>query len=286
MLDLDLIIDNGGASGLSIDDSGCSVKLDGEWIDLGRRRQGWLRRFHRAEWGLGVETGSVKALELGTWYSAYSSLIDAANAGWVTKPQALRRAESKVSQWQSARSLGVPYPRTVVTTSRDAVTATFTDEIVVKPLGTGQFISEGEVRTVFVEPMMPDDARLQALSSAPFMIQERLHASQHLRVVTVGNRLWAAALDVQVGAPADWRQCSANHSGFQELEEVPQLVRDRALLVAQDLELGYSSQDWIRTEAGESILVDVNPGGQWLFLPRKIGIAVADAIADLLLERP
>lgn len=276
-------MDDGDGSGLVIGDTGCVVNAEGESIDLDRPRAGWLRRFHRADWGLGVETGSVEALELGTWHSAYSWLIDAANVSWVTEPRALRGAESKLTQWRTARTLGVPYPRTLVTTSRSAVVAAFSGEVVVKPLGTGQFVADGDVKTVYAEPMMPDDDRLRALSSAPFIIQERLHASRHLRVVTVGDRVWAAALDVQASAPADWRQSSANHSDFKEVNDVSPIVRDGAVAVARELGLGYTSQDWIQDPDGETFLIDVNPAGQWLFLPRVIGDAVAEAIADLLL---
>lgn len=102
-------------------------------------------------------------------------------------------------------------------------------------------------------------------------------------MVTVGDRVWAAALDVQASAPADWRQSSANHSNFNEVNDVSPIVRDGAVAVARELGLGYTSQDWIQEPGGKTFLIDVNPAGQWLFLPRVIGTAVAEAIADLLL---
>ncbi|WP_448232417.1 hypothetical protein [Microbacterium lacticum] len=121
--------------------------------------------------------------------------------------------------------------------------AAFSEEVVVKPLGTGQFVAAGDVKTVYAEPMMPDDDRLRALSSAPFIIQERLHASRHLRVVTVGDRVWAAALDVQASAPADWRQSSANHSNFNEVNDVSPIVRDGAVAVARELGLSIRASE-------------------------------------------
>lgn len=130
--------------------------------------------------------------------------------------------------------------------------------------------------------MMPTDTRLSALNSAPFIIQERIPAAKHLRVVTVGDRSWAAMLDVDSTAPADWRRRSLNHSAFAEALDGSSIATTGALTIASDLGLGYSSQDWVQTPDGEVLLLDVNPSGQWLFLPEQMGISVADALADLL----
>jgi glutathione synthase/RimK-type ligase-like ATP-grasp enzyme len=281
VIDLETVTD----SGLSIDADGCAVKVDGIWVDLNDTKSGWLRRLHRAGWGLGVETGSRNALELGTWHSAYTWMLDAARVKWITEPTPLRRSESKLRQWRTATALGIPYPRTIVTTSHEQVISTFGEkEVIVKPLGTGRFVDNGNMKTVYAEPMMPTDDRLSALKLAPFIVQERLQPIRHLRIVTVGDRSWAASLGVEPNAPADWRRRALNHSAFEEVGDVSPCVARSALGITRELGLGYSSQDWIETRAGETFLLDVNPAGQWLFLPQTIGKAVARAIADLLLE--
>lgn len=66
ILDLNAVM----SAGLTIFEDRAVVSIDGEWIETSRLRSGWLRRMHRAQWGLGVETGTVEALELGTWHSA------------------------------------------------------------------------------------------------------------------------------------------------------------------------------------------------------------------------
>lgn len=55
--------------------------------------------------------------------------------------------------------------------------------------------------------------------------------------------------------------------------------------ISRRLGLGYSSQDWILTPDYEEVLLDVNPAGQWLFLPESIGSEVSRAIATWLSER-
>ena len=152
------------SDGLSLSDEGYAVKIDGAWRDLTDARFGWLRRLHRADWGLGIEAGSLRALELGTWYSAYSWLLDDSKVSWITSPVALRRAESKLWQWKAAVRLGIPYPRTLVTTSSEAVATSFSNEVIVKPLGTGQFIQDGSrvmFETVLNVEESPEEILLQ-----------------------------------------------------------------------------------------------------------------------------
>ncbi len=53
------------------------------------------------------------------------------------------------------------------------------------------------------------------------------------------------------------------------------------MALVEHLHLGYSSQDWLLCDDG-CYVVDINPAGQWLFLPEPIGNSVADAIASWL----
>jgi glutathione synthase/RimK-type ligase-like ATP-grasp enzyme len=270
--------------GLTIGRDGGAIRVGDVWVDLSQDRAGWLRRVHRADWGLGVQTGTLRALELGTWHATYSWMLEASRVRWVTEPTQLRRSESKLHQWQIATARAIPYPRTIVTSSHEQVVSTFgRSEVIVKPVGTGQYSENGELKTVYAEPMLSTDDRLGALESAPFIVQERLIPTRHLRVVTVGDRTWVAALTVEPGAPADWRRQLVNHSAFSVYKDVSSTVTSSAVAIAKDLQLGYSSQDWVETGDGETFLLDVNPAGQWLFLPEAIGTAIASAIADSLL---
>ena len=120
----------------------------------------------------------------------------------------------------------------------------------------------------------------RALSPAPFLIQEHLHAARHRRVVTVARRVWSGVLDAS-DLPLDWRSEPAAHHSFR-VDDPPLEVANGAAAIAQRLDLGYSSQDWVETKNGEHVLLDINPAGQWLFLPTKIADAVTEALANWL----
>ena len=54
--------------------------------------------------------------------------------------------------------------------------------------------------------------------------------------------------------------------------------------LADALKVGYSSQDWVVGE-GQPYFLDLNPGGQWLFLPDPTSADVTEAIAAWLAVR-
>lgn len=280
VLDLDTVM----SAGLTVFEDRAVVRVDGEWIEPSRMRSGWLRRMHRAQWGLGVETGTVEALELGTWHSAYSWILEDAGIQWVTSPQQLRRAEGKLEQWRAARQLGIDYPHTMVTTSAQAVRSEYRCEVIVKPLGSGQFLDGTQMKTVYAESMLPTDPRLDNLGKAPFIVQERVKAERHWRVVTVGAQVWAGVLRVEPADPADWRRVAENHTSFEDHGDVNAEISNGAIAIARHFELGYSSQDWVETSDRRTVLLDVNPSGQWLFLPERVGEEVAMALADRIAE--
>jgi hypothetical protein len=150
---------------------------------------------------------------------------------------------------------------------------------VVKPLGAGNFTGEDDVEfVVYARPMHRDAPELDHLESAPFMIQERLEAERHLRVVTVNNRAWACELDAR-GLPLDWRKDDDAHHLFVPAHA--KTVESAAIALAEVARLGYSSQDWI-VQRGKPYFVDLNPAGQWLFLPEPVASEVSAEIASWL----
>ncbi|HVE45526.1 MAG TPA: hypothetical protein VNA57_02100 [Acidimicrobiales bacterium] len=52
--------------------------------------------------------------------------------------------------------------------------------------------------------------------------------------------------------------------------------------MAGALGVGYSSQDWVVDRSGQPWFLDLNPGGQWLFLPEPAASAVTASVAAWL----
>jgi glutathione synthase/RimK-type ligase-like ATP-grasp enzyme len=241
--------------------------------------RGWIRRIAPPDWHRGVVVESHDAAVRVAWLSLLTAVIRGLGVEWLTDLDRLVTAENKLVQQTAATKVGARIPETVVTNSVEEVRDLLGDRFVIKPLGPGHYFDGETPFTVFTTEVATDDLNNRALESAPFIAQQRLVAQAHLRVVTVKEALWAARLDA-ADRPLDWRSQPEAHSDFHPTE-VPAEIRDHASAVAGELGLGYSSQDWIATKDG-LFLVDVNPAGQWLFLPPQVADPVTAAIAGWL----
>ncbi len=273
------------ASRLELDefvlDDGCFVVGTGDRLDRLRLAgaRGWVRRLSPPGWRIGAIGGSRDAAVRGAWIALTLGIASNVDVDWLTPYPRLIGAENKLRQARHANRLGIRVPRTVVASRPEAIPDDFGDEFVVKPLGAGHFIqADGEARVLWAQTLRRGDERLAALRGAPFLVQEQIPARRHLRVVTVKDRVWSCEL-LADDLPLDWRRSDDAHHAFRTTREPT--VEEAARRLAIDMGLGYSSQDWIDT-GEDAVFIDLNPAGQWLFLPEPVNDAVADAIADHL----
>jgi hypothetical protein len=243
------------------------------------RGRGWLRRLAPSSWAPPVDdVASVASAERSAALSALAAVLHDERIEWLTPVGAVGVAENKPWQYRLAAGVGAPVPEWVVTT--DPARAPVEVGWVAKPLGPGGFVTGEEGYVVPTTPFVPDQR--QALSRAPFLLQRAVAAAAHARVVTVLDEVFSATLDAR-GMPLDWRMSPAGHGGFRPVP-VPEGVAELALAVAGSGGLGYSAQDWICDTAGAWWFVDLNPAGQWLFLPEPVAGDVTRAIARFLSE--
>lgn len=240
---------------------------------------GWVRRLSSPGWRPGAVSGSQGSAERASFLALVVGVASHPKVRWLTPYPHLLAAENKLGQLAHARRLGIDVPRTAVVSDVLDVPAELGDPVVVKPLGPGHFVeADGEARVVWAQALHRHDPRLAALGGAPFLLQEQVTAHRHLRVVTCGQRAWSCELDA-VGLPLDWRCSAPAHQGFEVAAEPN--VEAQALALAHELGLGYSSQDWLDTGARQ-LFIDLNPAGQWLFLPEPVRSHVSSAIAEHL----
>jgi glutathione synthase/RimK-type ligase-like ATP-grasp enzyme len=196
---------------------------------------------------------------------------------WLSNLERLFVAENKLVQQAAARELDIAVPLSAVTSTRERIPRELGESLIVKPLGPGQFVGdEGVAQVLYARELARDAPELDAIGGAPFLVQERLDAERHLRVVTVGARAWVSAFDA--GAlPVDWRRVDEAHDAFVPSDEHED-VAEQARRLAARLGVRYSSQDWLIVD-GRPYFLDLNPGGQWLFLPEPVASAVTAEIA-------
>ncbi len=240
---------------------------------------GWIRRLAPPDWLRGLMVDSHDAAVRTAWLSLVLAVLRTCQVRWLTELDALVAAENKLIQHATAARLGICVPESIVCSDAAAARLALGDEIVLKPIGVGHYYEDDVPFVVYTTAVDMEGPELKALATAPFLAQRRLHARRHLRVVTVCDRIWTAGLEAE-GVPLDWRQEAAAHRSFLPTT-IPSDVELGARELAAELHLGYSSQDWIVCDDG-CYVVDVNPGGQWLFLPDPIAIDISKAIAEWL----
>jgi hypothetical protein len=104
-------------------------------------------------------------------------------------------------------------------------------------------------------------------------------AVAHARVVTVCDKAFLARLTA-AGLPIDWRQDAVAHKSFVPFWD--EELAEEAVALAAACRVGYSSQDWIQDRGGRWWFIDLNPGGQWLFLPPPVSDSITQAMAGWL----
>lgn len=252
------------------------ITVDDRTFDLSRGWRGWIRRLSPADWEQGVIIGSHDASAMAAWLSLLAALLRHPEACWLSDLDSMNAAENKITQYIAAQRLGLLVPSTVVTNSVERAAACGTD-LIAKPLGPGHYrTQDGEWRTVFTDAFDPRGPDGDLLGGPPFIVQQRLPARAHKRVVTVAERAWVFSLD-GADLPVDWRQEARAHREWEP--EPDSRLAAEALALARYLKVGYSSQDWIETDQGCQF-IDLNPAGQWLFLPDPAAAEISAAIAS------
>lgn len=243
--------------------------------------RGWIRRYGPPGWDHGVQIGSHRAAVLTAKLTLLGALMRDPRIDWLSACDNLASSENKLLQYDAARRLGISVPPTVITASAEIIASEIGEPFILKPLGVSHFRSEDRTSIVFAESRTVADLANVDLLEAPFVMQRRLEALSHLRVVTVRNQAWVCEQAAD-GLPTDWRRADHAHHGFT-LSTAWKEVGTAAISLADSLNIKYSSQDWIVTEDGPSF-IDLNPAGQWAFLPSSVTQEINSAIAEWLNE--
>lgn len=262
-----------------------TYRLDGLRLRIGERTvvldagtSGWLRRYAPTLWGAGTVTGGLDSIRRRAFLALVGAISRVGSTRWLTPLEAMLRAEDRLLQLHVAEELGIRVPRTVVTSDGELAREAIGDRFVVKPLGTGYYNTADGPRAVFTSVIEGHQLDSVDFADAPFVAQEVLHAVQHYRVVTVGSRAWVARLS-GADRPLDWRQQEEAHSSWEPV--TAPAVAASAVALAEQLGVGFTSQDWI-DDGDQAAFIDLNPGGQWLFLPDEVSRPATAGIAEYL----
>lgn len=206
---------------------------------------------------------------------------------WMSRPEAVWKAEFKPFQLDLAAALGLGVPKTLISSVPDSVRTFFENckgQMIAKPVRSGYIVQNGVDYAVYTTRVAPEDLEdLQDASLTPTIYQELIPKQFDVRVTVVGKRIFAVAIDSQSDpdASVDWRRTSNPRLPHHALQ-LPSDVEDKILALMDAMKLNYGAIDLVLTPDGRYVFLEINPNGQWLWLDDMLSLGITSSIADWL----
>jgi glutathione synthase/RimK-type ligase-like ATP-grasp enzyme len=214
----------------------------------------------------------------------------AVDAYWLNHPYANRLARNKPLQLALAACEGLTVPETRITDDPEEIRALhrrWSGGLVAKLVG-GQLVAPKVDEQYVVHTTLVEEEDLRsdaALAACPAIYQRRVEKAFDLRVTVVGERLFACRIDSQGSerGAVDWRQAGPDSLPIHQCE-LDGEIAGKCLALMRRLGLDLAGLDLIVTPEGETVFLEVNATGQWLWVQEATGLPIASAIVDQLLE--
>jgi ATP-grasp ribosomal peptide maturase len=203
---------------------------------------------------------------------------------WVNRPDADGIASHKPGQLPVAAAHGLRAPRSLITTDQEAARR-FRHEadgpVICKPLMGGPLEYPDGHRTGVPTHVVDPDSIDDSVSLTAHLFQEWVPKTHEVRLTVVGKEMFAA--EIHAGSDAarvDWR--SDYDALTYDVCQVPDDVRAGVLGWLEHFRLNFGVFDFAVTPAGDWVMFECNPSGEWSWIQNKTGLPIAAHIADLL----
>lgn len=255
-------------------------KADGRTVDLSRARSAWWRRPQHPKLDAVLANPDAAAFVLNEWQEAIHGLWQLLDIPWMNPPAVDEVAGRKALQLRVARDVGLRTPRTLVTSDPDAARAFIHEQ------GVGRTVFKTfsctyqvwrETRLVRAEEL----GMLEQVRLSPVIFQEYIPVSADLRITIVGDRIFPAAIDCRgTDYEVDFRMSLGQ--ARTEPCTLPAPIEAALFAMMRRLGLVYGAIDVRRTPDGEYVFLEINTGGEFLFVEERTGQPIARAVAEWL----
>lgn len=221
------------------------------------------------------------------WRHVFESLeVWLDRAKWLNPRAVDRKVRYKPTQLLLAQNFGFDIPDTMISNDPESVMdflATHGNEGIYKPV-TWYFTPPDKV--LFTNPINTEFISQNALSIklAPGIFQQRIPKAFELRITVIGKTVFPFRIDSQMqeGAKVDWRRKQLDIT--YELCRLESSFEEQLLSFHHSLGLVYGAYDFIVTPDRKYVFLEVNPGGQWLWIEDKTGCPISTSVAKALLQ--
>ncbi len=209
---------------------------------------------------------------------------------WLNSPTATWAGNRKLPQLVLAQELGFVIPSTLLTNDWADVQQHFLQagigQIAAKMHG-GVIAIEEKVRGAYTTVLDADSVAALAPTTSPFpgLIQPYLTKYREWRVTVVREQVFAVTIYTKGAARSDWRRYQTDPASVRfQVAELPGGIADLCIEYLKRSDLGYGAFDLIETAEGHFVFLECNPSGQYLWLEEGLGVRIADAIAQALVD--
>jgi hypothetical protein len=252
---------------------------DGPDIPLGEVGAVWYRRERPLVLDAALTDPTSRLFAWSESTEALTGLWRALDCFWMNPPAADEAGQRKIRQLQLAQRVGLLTPKTLITNDPSSARAFVMEHlehgVIRKALRN---IAEAPRSTALVT--VEDLTRIGDVRYAPVTFQEFVPADVDLRVIVVGNEIFAAAIRSKPEHQTDYRMGIASAEFFPY--RLPDGVASALLELHHKLGLVYGASDFRVTPEGQHVFLEVNPAGEYLFASERTGQPVPQAIAACL----
>ena len=204
---------------------------------------------------------------------------------WLNHPRHLWLASNKLEQLSLAVRTGLNVPDTLVTRSLPKIRKFFDyhdGRVICKAVKNG-FVNHHNGATVALTQRINEDffSHAQEYASIPSIYQNEIHKTYDIRVIVVGDEVFATAIHSQdyPETEVDWRAWDlCDFSLRHEPIDLPNEIAARCQSITTDYNLTYSAIDLILGQDGAYYFLEMNPNGQWAWIEHKTGYPIRDAL--------
>lgn len=250
----------------------------------------WSRKIFSPPLPQGLDPAYAQVVQAETRAHLMGALSTLDDRRWVNHPDRDQAAENKPRQLQLAEAVGLAVPPTLLTNDAREARAFYEAQggrVVTKLLTAFSISMSGHSPFVYTTRLSAEDAAgIDGLDLCPMLLQAEVPKETELRVAVVNGRCFVGGIRgaVAAGGPVDWRHPSLAATARWEHDTLPDAVADQVVALTRRLGLVYGAVDLIRRPDGEHVFLEINPAGEWGMLQQVLGLPIAEAFVDALLE--
>jgi predicted ATP-grasp superfamily ATP-dependent carboligase len=130
-----------------------------------------------------------------------------------------------------------------------------------------------------------DVAYARSIRLCPVIFQAYVEKRVELRITVVGGQVFAAEIHSQHSNHTrhDWRRYDRYQTPYLP-HELPRHLQQLCIQLVERLGLCYGAIDMVLTPDERYVFLEINPNGQYLWIENLTGLAITDAICDLLIS--